>query len=461
MEWPSLGVLVIIAFGLLILAIVINSCWKPVEGFTTKQSLPTQPEPIAKPQEVTGSELRDLPSAPVDNLADVNSLPYQDPALEKATTQMLTSLKADMDGFIAFEVPNLSSKNDPSITLPLTQLKGDHQRVKDELLVLEKNPGLQSQLTVEDVDGMGANLRYLQRTYRSYAAAQLVPAPKSFSEKSSAVEGFTSKTPIKPDELNTLSLKLTVEIARLNASGSTDPIIKARTNVFRNMLQTVNDLNTRVKNGSLAAADIPIMETDYAKFLPALGNNSSGISGLVSRSGSSTLSSLFNSYDAGDISGSKLAAALFDKYADDLFKGLSYNISFTSVNDVAKQQAIAAQKTGGILHPGSRGARGEFDSTIRDLADGFESGLGPRPVQKTTVGKFDWKARAAAISENIRRAGMNPGDYGCMEKDVSVSSDFSWRGHTKMVCSRLATNADPAIPEQMGCPPVSWKGWRL
>ena len=43
----------------------------------------------------------------------------------------------------------------------------------------------------------------------------------------------------------------------------------------------------------------------------------------------------------------------------------------------------------------------------------------------------------------------------------TVSSDYSWRGHCKMMCSRLATAADPGVPELMGCPPVEWKGWRL
>ena len=65
-----------------------------------------------------------------------------------------------------------------------------------------------------------------------------------------------------------------------------------------------------------------------------------------------------------------------------------------------------------------------------------------------------------AIKKNIVAAGLNPGDYGCIGEGVHVSENFSWRGHTKMVCSRLATNADPAIPEQMGCPPVSWRGWK-
>jgi hypothetical protein len=55
---------------------------------------------------------------------------------------------------------------------------------------------------------------------------------------------------------------------------------------------------------------------------------------------------------------------------------------------------------------------------------------------------------------------MNPADYGSLDDGAHVSQGYSWRGHAKMVCSRLSTHADPGIPEQMGCPPVSWRGWR-
>jgi hypothetical protein len=227
-----------------------------------------------------------------------------------------------------------------------------------------------------------------------------------------------------------------------------------------------------VKNNTLAAADIPIKLKDYQNFLPALGSNSAGIAGLLSSSGNATLSSLFNSYDVGDVSGAGVAAALFETYADDLLKGLSYNVtvSYTSPNDVSKEQAIssawnaknafaalsnnAADMTDGFSGGSSGSARGEFEQKIHTLSR-------PPSNAPSTAGHFDWKTRVEAITENIRRAGMNPGDFGCLERGAQVSQDYSWRGHAKMVCSRLATNADPAIPEQMGCPPVSWKGWRM
>ena len=128
---------------------------------------------------------------------------------------------------------------------------------------------------------------------------------------------------------------------------------------------------------------------------------------------------------------------------------------------------------GGGGHPGtSQGSRGQFESVVRRMdlqniqeSQGFqgnESGSIRPPTQApTTIGSFDWKQKADDITLNIRKAGMNPGDFGALPPGASVSSDYSWRGHCKMMCSRLATVADPGVPEQMGCPPVEWKGWRL
>jgi hypothetical protein len=462
----GLGLIVVVSFVILTIAIFTSTCtdWNYKECFK--------------------GSVADLPSAAAA-LAENNPLPFNDPSEEKSTTQMLTVLKADMYGFSSSELPGLMEvgKNDPSVKLPITRFKGDYQRVKDELLTIDRNPGLEPHITVDDIQEMAANLRFLQRTYRTYSASNMVAPP--VGGISTVGEGFVSgsdtDTPITVDQLNTLSTKLSVEIARLLASGSTDPVIQARKNAFTKIRQTIDDINSRIKNGTLDPKAIPIMTKDYQNFLPALGSNSAGIAGILSASGNSSLSSLFNSYDMGDISGSEIAAALFEKYADELLKGLSYKVTvgYTSPNDVSKEQAIASAwsakqafasldteggVSSGILHPGLDGFRGDFDKKIRSLdVVGFSDSGSVRPPAKapTEIGSFDWKERADQITENIRRARLNPADYGCLEKGAQVSADYSWRGHAKMVCSRLATNSDPAVPEQMGCPPVSWKGWRV
>lgn len=477
-DTPGYGLMIVIAVVSLIIVIVTNTCtdWT-YEGFIGVKTVDTTKAAVPMPtsltdhtlKDVTGtSSVTDLPSAPIASLASTNSVPQTDPAMEKATLPMINQLNQDMDGFYKNEYPHIKDRSDPAINLPLTRFQGDYQRLKDELSVLKMNPGIPSQVSIQEVSDMGANLRYLQRTYRDLANVELVPTsdlPYSRVGAEKFTEGFASSDATKPItlvQLKLLQTSITAETMRLQASGSTDPIIAARVRVFTNIGNTVNDLVTKVSNSSMKETDIPITVNDYAKFLPALGDSSAGIGGLLSDNGLGALSNLFNSYDAGDASGAQVAAALFDRYAKQMGDGLSFNLSYTSPNELAKNQALAtyAKAYGASISGGSQAEpRGDFERTIRSI-DAFESGVRPPSNPSGNPGKFDWKARADAITENISRAGMNPADFGCLEKGAAVSPGYSWRGHAKMICSRLATNADPAIPEQMGCPPVSWKGWR-
>ena len=488
---------------------ILKSEPEPFVSFAQPKGDKAGPLPVVKltsglePKELVDVGL--LPGAPVNGLAEANSLPFQDPALMKADLATLNELKKDMDGFASFEQPHLDKRSDPAITMPLTRFKGDYMRIKDEVMTLSRNPGLQSQLTMDDVDGMAANLRFLQRTYRLYAATQSVPPVRVEMSQVGLKEGFAvsregvlepfasdpTKTPITPDQLNMLSQRLAVEIVRLQASATNDPIVQSRVSILTKMRQKVDDINTKVKNGTLPAAQIPIMQSDYEQFLPVLGSSGGNVSKLLSSSGNSTLGSLFDSYDKGDISGSTLAGALFEKYAEDLIKGTSLQLTYkyTSPNELGTEKAKAQQVDGirAVLasqpdlfgigpggHPGTtKGSRGEFESYVRsaDLA-GFEGakGLGgegysdsyrmaPAPV--ATGGGFDWKQRVDDIMMSIQRMGLNPSEFGALPAGASVSSDYSWRGHAKMMCNRLRTLADPGQAEQMGCPPENWKGWRV
>ncbi len=477
----GLGLLVIMAFLILILAIVANSCidFRVFEGFASeasksKKEVPPPIKLIDEKEPKGYTNVADLPGAPVSGLAQTNSLPFEDPALMKASRQVLNELKQDMDGFAANELPGLEDKSDPGVKLPLTRFKGDYQRVKDELRVVTRNDGLQSQLTMDDIQGIAANLRFLQRTYRLFMNNGMVPQVETGMSKV-GTEGFVNemndskeKTPISPDQLNMLAQKLAVEVTRLQATGTTDPVTQARVGILTKMKQTVDDLNMKVQSGQMSAAQIPIMVSDYDKFLPELNKTGTGIGGLISKSVNPTLGSLFNSYEKGDVQGSELAGDLFDRYAKDLLKGLSVKVSYTSENEMEVEKAKATGPASN--HPGTiSGARGEFEEKIRqmdvqELSHGNEStfsGIRPPSYEPTRIGSFDWKAFSEEIVKNIRRMGMNPYDFGALKDNSSVSKDFSWRGHVKMMCSRLATADDPAVPEQVGCPPVSWKGWRL
>lgn len=479
------GLIVIALLTILVIAVVSSAC---SEGFVNPlssssysgkpnvevvSSRPSKPSPIDKVP-ADGLE-QPLPSAPIDALSSVNPIPFQDPSLKKTDMAALNHLKGDMDSFATFEMPNLANRSDPAVQMPIMKFQGDYQRVKDEMLVINSNPGLQPQLTHQDLLSMGANLRFLQRTYRTYADSKLVPPPKSAAISNFGEEGFTSDSsvPITVDQLSNLSSSLTVEVARLQASGTSDPILNARANLFKNMLQQVNDIITKINKKQMAPADIPIRQSDYLTFLPALGDSSAGIGKLLTTTGNSTLSSLFNAYDIGDASGADIAEALLLLYGERILKNLSYNmtVSYTSDNEVAKMNAIASAANANKALAESSAVGGLLNGYDEDGISGYShesfngGGLSRGEFERKTnpkkqPGHLDWKARYMAIKKNIVAAGLNPGDYGCIGEGVHVSENFSWRGHTKMVCSRLATNADPAIPEQMGCPPVSWRGWK-
>ena len=82
-------------------------------------------------------------------------------------------------------------------------------------------------------------------------------------------------------------------------------------------------------------------------------------------------------------------------------------------------------------------------------------------VNPSSISRFDWKKRATSICEQVRLRGLDPEDFGCLAKGTIMSPAYSWRGHTKMICGRLAATTDPALPVSCGCPPSNWKGWTL
>jgi hypothetical protein len=212
------------------------------------------------------------------------------------------------------------------------------------------------------------------------------------------------------------------------------------------MKHTVDSLISQVEKKTLDPTQIPIAKSDYDTFLPSLGAGSAGPGGLLFNSGYSSLSSLFNSYQVGDISGSALAETLFNTYGDSLTKGLSYNVSlsYTSPNETTKEVAKALY-------------RGEFQNTIAaaedaGATDGFTATDGGNA--------FSWKNKCNELYTALKNMDLDPGDFGCLAPNTQVGPDYSWRGNAKMICTRAATHSDPALPEQIGCPPVNWPGWR-
>jgi hypothetical protein len=480
MDW--LGPAIVIGFSILIATIILNVCGKKVtskEGFASKgpevTTLPPSPQ--------ANSDVAYLPNAPINELSDA-PLPAYDPAYPRTLIPPILQLKYAMDDFYERELPYIQNTSDSSVQLPISQLRGDYQTLKAELQFLALNEYNPPQLTVQEVERMGQNLRFLQKEARTLSpvtegftsssspspssSSSSSPSPSSSSRSSSSSSSSSpsssrspssssssssspssNKNPISFTNLEILSLKLAVEIARLTATGTTDSLVKARINIYTQIKSTVDTLISKVKDGSLDPTQIPISQSDYDAFLPSLGSGSAGPGGLLFNNGYSTLSSLFNSYQLGDLSGAKLAETLFNTYGDNLVNGLSYNVSlsYTSPNETTKEVAKALY-------------RGEFQDTI----DGFEEVEGFADMPLASLNKsnkgFNWKDKCSQLYSALKRMSLDPGDFGCLEPNTQVSPDYSWRGNAKMICTRAATHYDPALPEQIGCPPVGWKGWR-
>jgi hypothetical protein len=254
---------------------------------------------------------------------------------------------------------------------------------------------------------------------------------------------------------------------------------------------------TGLQNGTILPSSITVTRGQISSFLRNIRNPNSPLTNILADWGlPSGLANLFPTYAAGDVSGADLAKDLFGKYIKDV-QNLSWDISLNykgkAEQDIAANYASAMQDAryfidnvgaptasnsdvANTLASGSAKAssyRGLFDSVISsvtgqspkvDAAMGPTSGGGESstsPYSSTTTQPFDWKGRATQICAQIKMREMNPYDFGCLADPEKVRKEnFSWRGHTKMVCTRLATVFDPSIPELCGCPPPAWIGWR-
>ena len=429
------------------------------------------PQPIgagekAMPYSPPSSEIL---TAPFGETSDVTSRPFQDPSLDKATYARLYQLLQDLNAFHDFEVEKLEDTSDPQIALPLNTFRADRRRLDDEVAFLNRNPGLQSTLTVADAQGIRVNLTYLQKKARALQGGQIDLSADL------RVEGFEDGAAAKAtqEELKDASFRISMEIARLQASGTTDPVFQTRINILTKIRQTIDTTLNQLNAKTLLPEDVPVTSKDLKDFLPTISNPASPVSKFMdSLNAPPGMKNLFPAYEGADISGAQLANAVFQKYGDSLFNGLSWDLklNYTSPTDLAKAKALADAnqfKQGFQNSPEAQfelgsvaRTRGDFDKAFGQL-ESDAMGPGVRPVLPTpNVANFDWKGRSAQICEAVRKQGLNPADFGCLANTSKVGDDFSWRGYTKMVCTRLQTTMDSGLPEACGCPPVGWSGWR-
>lgn len=382
-------------------------------------------------------------------ISRINTLPYKDPSLESAPFARIAELQESLKAFMAFEAKGLQTMSDPTIQLPLTTARGDLQRLTDEMLVLRRNPGIDSALTQGQVDEIQANLAYLQRKYR------LSVNSATSGSSSELLEGFTSEGTatatgtgqrLTPAELRELSTRIQTEVVRLSNAGSTDPVMNARVNNLRQMKTMIDGMIEEINRGTRTPDQIPILKADVDRFLPLMSDPSKPLPELLNNLNlPPSIANAFPAFQAGDASLAKAAQTLAQNYADAFSKGSwDFQVKYKSPMEMEMEK----QKTK-MENP-----RGEMESAF------FMLGAQEKDGKSTEPAHFDWKAKSSQICESIRKRGLNPADFGCMDPSKVVSQDYSWRGHARMVCQRLLTTPDPGLPETCGCPPYNWPGWK-
>ena len=173
-------------------------------------------------------------------------------------------------------------------------------------------------------------------------------------------------------------------------------------------------------------------------------------------------------------------SSLVNKYADQIVNGISFEVKYSPIQAQQVQQQQAAQQQQQQRDASiPMASRSTIDQTgfpsMADIENVSNAKFIPMDqgaltdrlaAQPMDAGRgpshFDWKERATQIQNQIVKRRLNPADYGIdtTSKASDRSKDFSWKGYTKMICTRLQATMDPALPVTCGCPPMDWQGWR-
>jgi hypothetical protein len=210
---------------------------------------------------------------------------------------------------------------------------------------------------------------------------------------------------------------------------------------------------------------IPVFKEDIQGILPNLANPSSALGNIFSQDSGKQLSPV--EQQLSQLVGTENATSVFNDIKEKGSFRISVDLGYNTNNykRTMELQGDGSMKSSTGIHPHSVNNNDVTTDTDEKANtnlpfDTTTPGMDDRNIP-ASLGRFDWKARAASISDQIKLRGMNPEDFGCIPKGSMMSPAYSWRGHTKMICGRLAATMDPNLPVACGCPPQNWKGWTL
>ncbi len=410
----------------------------------------------------------EIPLAPYGQLANMSPLPYQDTTMIKANRQQILSLLEMLKGFLAFEAQHLTEKSDPSIQLPLSNARSDFQVLQNAVDLLNRNPGLQPTMTMTTLNEMSSNLAYLQEQVRLSGSAGSLQGPTN-----QFTEGFTSSRKATLEDLTEFVGRIQGEIVRLSASGTTDPIVNSRVSALTSLKNDVQGIITKLNNKSMQPNEVPILKSDIDAAFPLLGNPSQPLPQIIKTLGLPPgLANVLPANLQKDPEITHQIDSLLDKYAEQIINGVSasFSVKYTAPNEVgaAGSQTEAQHAASSTIDTLGFPSMADLNNVSNVKFAPYDSGLpvtdhlAPTPSDAGRgPSQFDWKQRSKEIEAQVKQRGLEPADFGIMPEGTKTSSDFSWKGYARMMCTRLQATSDPSLGITCGCPPMDWKGWRI
>ena len=459
----------------------------------------------------------EIPIAPYEQIAAMSPLPYQDTTLIKANRQQLISLLEMLKGFLAFEAQEISELSDPTIQLPLSTARSDFHMLQSQVEVLNRNPGIQPNVTLSHLNDIYSNLAFLQDKVRLIGAAGPIQGPiyeftQPVNGLAGSVEGFqmrqlvgmnaddstASDQPVKPasrsrkpnpsadlysptitpipddtttptkEELADFNKRLKDEIKAMSASGTTDLVTNRLVARYTSIYNTIEGLINQLKAHTIFAADIPVTKQDIDNaFIQKNGNKT-----MKKQLPEAILDLAFPVGMGMGGNSNQMPQNIkrfINKYADTILDGVSasFEVKYTSPREETIKEAEMARAIASTVEQSGFPSMADLNNVSNSKFVPMDTGVPVTdPMAQTPMdagrgpAHFDWKERAKKIEEQVKRRGLEPKDFGIMPDNSKVSNEFSWRGYAKMMCQRLMTTTDPALPETCGCPKMDWPGWR-
>jgi hypothetical protein len=271
--------------------------------------------------------------------------------------------------------------------------------------------------------------------------------------------------PATVNELNEFKLKIQAEINRLSFSGALDTITQQRIRSLEKIKQYVQQIIDEVAAKQLAENKIPIMKSSIDAAFKALSSNTQ----LPDVFSDSQINNYLKGILPDNLAEDPEIARTIADYVRSFTQNLSWNFGVKYVSDAERDLATAynnrANQESDDLTNSNLSMAG---SAAGHLPDGYSNNAKTSDEFANTPHEacrgpstFDWKKRSEEICRAIKSRGLDTKDYGCMPENVDVGPAFSFKGYSRMICTRVAANYDTGLGSLVGCPPLDWPGWRL